>query len=114
MDNVLNIEGNSNKELKETISKQFTDLFWQTLTFLEVAFPHQKGDGTENEKKYNSIRSKILRIGNDNVRELDNIFSSYVSFKVYEYIRQPKANIETRIYDFRSQYKILGGKDVGK
>ncbi len=111
MEDCLEIEGNSNRELKEVLAIQNKDVLWQTLTFLEVAFPHQKGDGSENEKKYNGLRSKILRIGNDSVRELDNIFDSYVVFKVYEYKKQYKANLETVIYDFRSKYKILGGKE---
>lgn len=113
MEDVSKIEGNSNKELKDIISKGYQDLFWQILTFLEVAFPHQRGDGSDNEKQFNNLRSKILRIGNDGVRELDNVFSSYIAFQLYEYKKQYRPNLETIIIDFRSKYKI-GGKENGK
>ena len=100
------VNGNSNLELKGILSERFKDMFWKILSLLEIAFPHEKGDGSDNEKRFNALRSKILRIGNDSVRDLDAVFDSYVSFKVssYERIYHPEA--ETLIIDFKNKWKV--------
>lgn len=104
----IEVEGNSNKELKEILAKKYQELFRQNLSLLEVVFPHEKGDNSENEKTFNSLRSKILRAGNDAVRDLDSIFDSFVTFKLYEYIKRETPGIQTIIIDFRNKYKING------
>lgn len=107
------ITGNSNSNFRDLISKRFQDMFSKTLIYLEVAFPHQKGDGSENEKRFNSIRSQILRIGNDNIRELDNVLNSFVIFQLYEYKQILNKNAQMDIFNFKNKYKILGGKGNG-
>lgn len=93
---------NSNDELEEELKGRFQDMMWKILTFLEVSFPHEKGDGTENEKSYNIIRKKILRAGNDNIRDLASIFNSFVVLKVFEYKKQVNPNIQTDIVKFKN------------
>lgn len=113
------IPGNSNKELRDVLAKRFNDVFWQALSLLEVAFPHDKGDGSENEKKFNAIRGKVLRVGNDAVRDLDPLLESYVVFQMFEYQRRTRPDVDKFIFDFRQNYVILskdnknGGKDNG-
>lgn len=96
------IEGNSNQELKIIINQKFQDLFWQILTYLEITFPHTPGDSSQNEKTYNSLRAKILRIGNDAIRSNDDLFKSFVSFKVYDYKPVKRDNVQTDIYKFKN------------
>ncbi len=103
-----NIDGNSNEELKKLLTRRFEDMLWQTLTFMEISFPHKKGDGSENEASYNTIRSKILRIGNDNIRELDNILDSFIAFKLFDYAKLKNPNIDVQIFNFKSNWKIKG------
>jgi len=102
---------NSNDELEKELKDRFKDMMWQTLTFLEVALPHRKGDGSDNENRYNTIRQKVLRIGNDNIRELQGMFNSFVALKVYEYKKQVNPNIHTDVVNFKSKIKINGGKE---
>lgn len=102
---------NSNVELEENLKSSFQDMMWQILTFLEVALPHEKGDGSNEEKKYKTIRQKILRIGNNNIRELNNLFNSYIVLKVFEYKKQVSPDIKTDIMNFEA--KINGGKENG-
>ncbi len=106
------IPGNSNLDFKNLVAKRFQDMFSQTLVYLELAFPHEKGDGSENEKKFNGLRSKVLRIGNDNIRELENVLESFVTFRLYEYKQILSKHTQTDIIDFKNRYKILGGKDA--
>ena len=105
------ILGNSNKEFKQKLDQTFKDTFWQILSFLEIAFPHKPGDGSENEKKFNTLRSKVLRSGNDAVRGLDQLFESYVVFQLYEYKRKVNNNTESLIFDFKSKYQFIKGKE---
>lgn len=95
-----------NDELKKLLAKRFEDMLWQTLTFMEVSFPHKKGDGSANENSYNTIRSKILRIGNDNIRELDTILDSFAAFKLFEYKKVRTPDIDIQIFNFKSKFKI--------
>jgi hypothetical protein len=67
-----------NDELKKQIEVKVKDMFSNMLFYLEIALPHKKDDGSENEKRFNTIRSKILRGGNDTIRSLDDVFRNYV------------------------------------
>lgn len=107
-DLAIDINDSNNEELKKLLSKRFEDMLWQILTFMEVSFPHKKGDGSENELRYSVIRSKILRIGNDNIRELDNILASYVAFKAFEYKKTKTQDIDTQIFHFKHKFQIAG------
>jgi hypothetical protein len=104
------IVGNSNLEFKEIINNKFKDLFWQALSYLEISHPHTQGDGSDNEKIYNTLRSKILRIGNDAIRSNDDLFKSFVVFKLYEYKLEKNENVKTDIYNFKSKFKIGKGE----
>lgn len=107
------IEGNANQELKIILGQRFQDLFWQVLTYLEIAFPHKPGDGSDNERSYNSLRSKVLRIGNDAIRSSDDLFKSFVAFKVYEYKQVKRDGIKTEIYNFKNKFKVNGvGEEI--
>lgn len=101
----------NNEELKRLLAKRFEDMLWQTLTFMEVSFPHKRGDGSSNENSYNTIRSKILRIGNDNIRELDSILESFIAFKLFEYKKVKNPDIETQIFNFKSKFKVNGQEE---
>ncbi len=106
MESTNNVEGNSNAKLKEIISDNIKVLFRNNLSLLEIVFPHDKGDNSENEKDFNTLRSRILRAGNDTVRDLDKIFESFVVFELYEYKKTLKPEVETFIFDFKSRYNI--------
>lgn len=105
-----NFDGNASEELKKLLKKRFEDMLWQTLTYMEITFPHKKGDNSENEASYNTIRSKILRIGNDNIRELDNILDGFIAFKLFEYQKLKNSNVDVQIFNFKKNWKI--GKET--
>ena len=106
---------NANKELEEVMKKKFNDMMWETLIYLEIAFPHERGDGSREEKLFNTIRPKILRIGNEHIRDLEKIFNSYGILKVQEYTPIVRKDVKVDIYNFRNKFKVnkQGGKDNG-
>jgi hypothetical protein len=55
----------------------FHSLFSEILDILSSRFPHRSGDKSQNEAEYNAIRAKILRSGNNKLRELPEILSDY-------------------------------------
>lgn len=73
-----------NAELKDGITRLFHNYFGEVLDILATRFPHRKGDGSVNEMEFLSLRSRILRKGNDILREdLDSILADYEINKVY-------------------------------
>ena len=112
------LAGETSEELKSTIKGSYESLMNQTLTFLEISFPHVKGDDSENEKRFKIIRSKILRMFNDKVRELDAHVGKYVVFKLYDYAQSTNELIVTQVMTFKNKLREKakdnkGGKDNG-
>lgn len=64
-------------EIVSEISGLFHSLFSDTLNMLSMRFPHSKGDGSVNEKEYLAMRSRVLRCGNDKLRQLPKIIGNY-------------------------------------
>ena len=106
---------NSNDEVEDILKKDFQDVMWHVLMLLEVDFPHKKGDGSYEEKQFNTIRPKILRAGNDKIRNLESLLDSYAILKVQEYKPVSRPDIQIDIMDFRNKFKInqinKGGRD---
>ena len=69
MESTNEMEGNSNAKLKEILANRISDLFRSNLSLLEIVLPHDKGDNSDNEKDFNALRSRILRVGNDGIDE---------------------------------------------
>lgn len=106
------MEENSNEEIKNLIKNELQDSMWQTLTYLEVAFPHRKGDGSENELRFSAIRQKVLRTSNDSIRNLDSIFNNYVTLKLYEYKKEINKNLQQDIISFKDKYQVIKRQEV--
>lgn len=106
------VPGNSNQEVKGIMKKELQDMMWQTLVYLEVAFPHKKGDGTREERLFNTIKPKILRIVNNKIRSFEEVFDSYALLKVQEYKPIIKSDIQIDVMNFKNKWKINepGGK----
>jgi hypothetical protein len=64
-------------ELLTEISGLFHSLFSDMLNMLSARFPHSKGDGSSNEKEYLAMRAKVLRSGNDKLRQIPKILCEY-------------------------------------
>jgi hypothetical protein len=75
---------NDNDILINEISALFNSYFGNVLDILSARFPHIKGDGSNNEHQFMCLRSKILRTGNDKIRnELNSIVKNYSARKIY-------------------------------
>ena len=75
---------NDNDILYNEISSLFNSYFGNVLDVLSARFPHIKGDCSENEHQFMCLRSKILRAGNDKIRnELVGIVRNYNAKKIY-------------------------------
>src|SRR3990167_1917844 len=97
---------NHNLELKEIFKRNYEDFWWELLTYLELSFPHAKGDNSDNEKRFNVIRSRILRLGNNKVRDLEKIFQSYVVLQLTEFKLVANKDIQKEIFDFKNKFSI--------
>jgi hypothetical protein len=108
MSNVIRelLPENSNAEVQNILKKEIQDVMWQVLIYVEIAFPHEKGDGTDNEKTFNTIRPKILRVGNNKIRNLEKLFESYATLKVQEYRPIVRPDINVDIVNFRSKFRV--------
>lgn len=90
-------KGNSNDILYDEISSLFNSYFGNVLDILSARFPHIKGDGSDNEHQFICLRSKILRAGNDKIRnELVSILKNYDTRKIYN-TSVSKINIGQRV-----------------
>ena len=80
----MNEKVNDNDILYSEISSLFNSYFGNVLDILSARFPHIKGDCSENEHQFMCLRSKILRAGNDKIRnELVSIVRNYNAKKIY-------------------------------
>jgi hypothetical protein len=76
---------NDNDILLREISLVFNSYFGNVLDVLSARFPHVKGDGSNNEHQFMCLRSKILRAGNDKIRnDLVSIIKNYNVKKIYD------------------------------
>lgn len=81
---VMSARNNDNDILYNEISSLFNSYFGNVLDILSARFPHVKGDGSDNEHQFMCLRSKILRAGNDKIRnELVGIIKNYNTIKIY-------------------------------
>jgi len=71
-------------ELQNEIVRLFHSHFCEVLNILSVKFPHEKGDGSQNEIDFKVLRAKILRSGNNKIRELNEILADYSIVKVVD------------------------------
>lgn len=87
-----------NKEkLMKTVSEHVTNLFEKVLDFAEVAVP--------NNDQYKKLRSKILRIGNNCIRDIGKEVNSNYEVK---YI--PPAETIIEVARTSNSAKVKGGK----
>jgi len=78
--------------LFDDLTRLFNSFFGDVLNILQIRYPHKRGDGSENENQFLFLRSKILRSGNDRIRnELNKILSDYEIVKKYD-ISETKKN----------------------
>jgi len=61
------VEDKHTKKLKDLIKEEVTSMFEQALDFAQVACP---------EPHYRPLRSKILRVGNNCIRNINNKIDS--------------------------------------
>lgn len=73
-----------NDMLYADIATMFNSYFRDVLDILSARFPHVRGDGSVNESQFMCLRSKILRSGNDKIRNnLSNIIRNYYVKKIF-------------------------------
>lgn len=78
----LNDSARDRVTLEKEIKVLFTTLWTDFLNIAFEWFPHNKNDRSPNERAYNGIRHRVLRVGNDQVRRLPIILGDYVTVQV--------------------------------
>jgi hypothetical protein len=77
--------------LTEDIVRLFHSHFSESLDILSSRFPHRHGDKSQNEADYSGLRAKILRSGNNKLRDLPRILSDYEVVKVRDTVVETKS-----------------------
>jgi hypothetical protein len=70
--------------LQESVSRLFKSHFSEVLDMLSSRFPHVKGDKSQNELEFNGLRAKILRSGNNKIRQIPDVMSDFDIVKARE------------------------------
>jgi hypothetical protein len=70
--------------LKESIRRLFNSHFSEVLDILSSRFPHVKGDGSPNELEFNGLRAKVLRSGNNKIRQIPDVMNDFDIVKARE------------------------------
>ena len=86
----VNINKTDEVILAEDVVRLFHLHFSESLDILSSRFPHRQGDRSQNETEYNGLRAKILRSGNNKLRDLPKIFSDYRIIKVRDTVTEIK------------------------
>lgn len=88
---------------QESIVRLFNAHFSEVLDVLSSRFPHTKGDNSSNEVEFQGLRAKILRSGNNKIRQMPEVMKNYVILKVTEDAEVEKIDISTPV-------KVQGAK----
>ena len=71
-------------QLREVVARLFNAHFKEVLDVLSARFAHTPGDGSLNEVEFKGLRAKILRSGNNKLRELPEILAEYSIVKMID------------------------------
>jgi len=90
------------KLLEDSVRRLFNKLLSETLDVLSSRFPHVKDDGSQNETEFLGLRSKILRLGNNKIREIPEILRDFTTVHTHETVveryelknKKPLANVD--------------------
>lgn len=73
-----------NEMLEQDVARLFNSFFGEVLDILSSRFPHIKDDESQNEREFLCLRSKILRCGNNKIRQnLPEILRNFEVKKIY-------------------------------
>lgn len=96
-DSKMEEQRDRNKEkLMRTVSEHITNLFEKILDFAEVAVP--------NNEQYKKLRSKILRIGNNCIRDIGKEINNS-----YDVVYKAPAETIIEVTRPSSSVKVKGG-----
>ena len=83
--------------LQDDLPRLFNSFFGEVLNILQIRFPHKRGDGSENESQFLCLRSKILRCGNDKLRDsLPKILNEYDVINRYDTVTTKTILVNTK------------------
>lgn len=88
--------------VEDAVTRLFNKLLSEVLDVMSSRFPHVKGDGSMNEVEFLGLRSKVLRLGNNKIREIPEITKDFLIVKTHDTIveryeiknKKPLANID--------------------
>ena len=72
------------RALEQEVDPLIRGLMQKSLACLEVALPHEVGDGSENEQRFRCLRKQVLDTANDNRRQVPLILNNYIVNQVYQ------------------------------
>ena len=76
--------------LQDEVVRLFNSHFKEVLDTLSSRFPHMKDDGSQNEIEFKGLRAKVLRSGNNKLRQLPGIFADFTIVKSFDTVVEKK------------------------
>jgi hypothetical protein len=70
--------------LKDEVVRLFNSHFKETLDVLSSRFAHIPGDNSQNELEFKGLRAKILRSGNNKLRQLPDCLADFCIVKTHD------------------------------
>ena len=81
-----NTQTDDRRLLQDDVVRLFHSHFSEVLDILSARFPHIKDDGSQNEIEYAGLRAKVLRSGNNKLRQLPSLMADFNITKTHETI----------------------------
>ena len=82
--------------LAEAVVRLFHSHFSDTLNTLSARFPHRPEDNSVNEAEFQGLRAKVLRSGNNKLRQLPEMFADFEVIKVRDTVVE-QIDISTKV-----------------
>lgn len=76
--------------LMDEIVRLFNSHFKETLDIMSSRFAHIPGDKSQNEVEFKGLRAKILRSGNNKLRQLPGILTDFNIVKTHDTVVEKK------------------------
>ena len=81
---------NDSRLLEDEVVRLFNAHLRETLDILSSRFAHIPGDKSQNELEFKGLRAKILRSGNNKMRQLPSLINDYNVIKTHDTVVETK------------------------
>ncbi len=96
--------------LNHALKQLMQELWTETLSRLQEALPHRRGDGSSNDRIFGALRNGILSIGNTKARQIPIVTGDFLVQQVYDTKVERHKVSGTGIFDLPAGVKMPSEK----